>query len=144
MLTQSRRSRKIVIALIALISVAIVAAVALSGNFNLSGQKKYSTATVSGRVTGQAFTEGNAVGNVTAIYFGLDSGQSQGNQLPAKIKSDGSYSITLTNGLNYTALISVVDPNNNADTGVCQSQPFSLNDLHAASYVFDITPYSCG
>lgn len=143
MLTELRRSRKMAIAFIAVVAVAIVAAAALSGSFNFSGQKKYSTATVSGKVIGQAFTEGNAVGNVTAIYFGLN-GQSQANQLPAKIKPDGSYSITLTNGMNYTALISVVDPNNNADTGVCQSQPVSLNDLHAASYVFNLTPYSCG
>ena len=141
--TQTRRSGKAVLALVALVAIVVVAAVALSGNF-MSGQKTYPTVAVSGRIDGQVFTEGNAVGSVTAMYFGKVGGQSPGGELPADIKPDGTYSIRLTNGMNYTVLLNVVDPSNSADTGVCQGQPVSLNNLHEGTYVVDIIPFNCG
>jgi hypothetical protein len=140
---QSWRPKKLAIALLALLAVAILTAVSLSGNLNILGQPTNSTVTVSGKIIGRAFTEGNAVGNVTAMFFGPTTGHSQGN-VPAIVKSDGTYSIRLTNGMNYTIFMNVVDPNNNADTGVCQGQTVSLNDLQKASYTFDITPVNCG
>jgi len=132
-----------VIALIVLVAAAaIFAATTLSGNFGLSGQQSYSTATVGGKIIGKAFTEGNAVGNVTTIFFGPTNNPSE-KGLPAGIKADGTYLITLTNGMNYTVYMYVVDPNNDEDTGICQGQTISLNNLHQASYVFDISPVNC-
>jgi anti-sigma-K factor RskA len=144
MRARSGRPRSVVLALVALLAVAIVAGVALSAGYNLSGKKTYATATVSGKIVGQVFTEGNAVGVVTAMSFQSTSSQSKVNQFDANVKTDGTYSITLTNGMNYTVVISVVDPNNNADTGVCQAQPVSLNNTSVASYAIDITPFNCG
>src|SRR5467141_991815 len=128
---QSWRPKKLAIALLALLAIAVLTAVSLSGNFNILGQPAYSTVTVSGKIIGRAFTEGNAVGNVTAMFFGPTTGHSQGSVL-AMVKSDGTYSIRLTNGMNYTIFMNVVDPNNNADTGVCQGQTVSLDDLQKA------------
>src|SRR5438445_3100725 len=133
MSAQSRRSKRLVIALIVLAAAAIFAATTLSGNFGLSGQQSYSTATVGGKIIGKAFTEGNAVGNVTALFFGPTNNSSQAKGLPADIKAGGAYSITLTNGMNYAVYMYVVDPNNDEDTGICQGQTISLNNLHQAS-----------
>lgn len=125
-----------------MVAVAIVATIALSGGVSLSGQRTYSTATVGGKIIGKAFTEGNAIGNVTTIFFGATN-NSTGKGLPAGIKADGTYAITLTNGMNYTVYMYVVDPNNDEDTGICQGQTVSLNNLHQASYVFDMIPVNC-
>jgi len=144
MLSQSLRPKKFVIALVALVAVLIVATGALSGNLNLTGQQTYPTATVGGRIIGKAFTEGNAVGNVTSIFFGAVNNTAQGKGLPADIKADGTFSIRLTNGMNYTVYMYVVDPNNDEDTGICQGQEVFLNNLHQSSYFFKITPVNCG
>ena len=141
-MSKLRGSRNILIALLALVAVAIVAAAAFSGNFSLLGPQTYPTATVSGRVIGKAFTEGNAVGNVTTIFFGPTNNSSQKGQ-PADIKSDGSYSIALRNGMNYTVYLYVINPNNDEDTAICQGQTVFLDDIHQASYAFDITPVNC-
>ncbi len=139
--TKSRGSKKLVIALIVLVAAAIFAATTLSGNFGL-GQQTYSTATVGGKIIGKAFTEGNAVGNVTNIFFGPTNNQSRAG-FPADVMAGGVYAVTLTNGMNYTVYMYVVDPNNDEDTGICQGQTISLNNLHQASYVFDISPVNC-
>jgi hypothetical protein len=97
---------------------------------------------VGGRIIGKAFTEGNAVGNVTTVFFG-ETNNPSAKGLSAAIKADGTYSITLTNRMNYTVYMYVVDPNNAGDTGICQGQTISLNDPHQASYVFDIIPVNC-
>jgi hypothetical protein len=55
---QPWRPKKIAIALLALLVVAILAEVSLSGNFNIFGRPTYPTATVSGKIIGRAFTEG--------------------------------------------------------------------------------------
>ena len=140
---QLRESKKIVIALVVLVATAILATAALSGNFGLFGQQTYPTATVGGRIIGKAFTEGNAVGSVTAVFFESTNNPPQAKGLPASIKADGTFSITLTNGMNYTVYMYVVDPNNDEDTGICQGQTVSLNNLYQASYVFDVTPVNC-
>jgi hypothetical protein len=141
-MSRPRGSKSLFIALLALVAIAIVAAAGLSGNFSLSGQQTYPTATVSGRVIGKAFTEGNAVGNVTTIFFGPTNNSSQ-KGLPANIKSDGSYSIILSNGMNYTVYMYVINPNNDEDTAVCQGQTVFLTNIHQATYVFDIFPVNC-
>jgi hypothetical protein len=130
------------LALIALVAVAILATATLSGNFRLLGQQTYSTAKVGGRIIGKAFTAGNAIGTVTTIFF-RPANNSTAKGLPASIDADGTYSITLTNGKNYTVHMYVVDPNNDEDTGICQGQTVFLNNLHQASYSFDITPVNC-
>ncbi len=131
--------------IVVVIVVAALAIAALSGRLNFSSQTTYPAATVSGKITGNAFTEGNALGNVTAMYFQPSSGgQSQGNGFPAVIKGDGTYSIKLTNGMNYTVFMNVVNPDNNSDTGLCQGQTVALNSPQKASYVFDMTPVNCG
>ncbi len=141
MMSKLRGSKNSAIALSALV-VIVIAAAALSGHFGVSGQQTYSTANVSGKVIGKAYTQGNAVGNVTTIFFGPTNDSSQ-KGLPANIKSDGSYSITLTNGMNYTVYMYVINPNNDEDTGICQGQTIFMNNIHQASYVFDITPVNC-
>lgn len=143
MSTQSRGPKKLVIGLIILVAIAIVVTIAFSSDFSFLGQQKYSTVTVGGRIIGKAFTEGNAVGNVTTLFFEPTNDSSQRRGLPAGIKADGTYSITLTNGMNYTVYMYVVDPNNDEDTGICQGQTIFLNNLHQASYFFDITPVNC-
>jgi len=135
--------KKFVVALVALLVAAVVATAALSGDLNLTGQQTYPTATVGGRIVGKAFTEGNAVGNVTGIFFGAMSNSTQGKGSPADVKGDGTYSIRLTNGMNYSVYIYVVDPNNDEDTGICQGQELFLNNLHQSAYGFDITPVNC-
>jgi hypothetical protein len=142
MSAQSQGPKKVVIGLVVLVAIAIVATIGLSGDFSLSGQQNYSTAAVGGRIIGKAFTEGNAVGNVTTVFFGQTNNASA-KGLPAAIKADGTYSITLANGMNYTVYMYVVDPNNDEDTGICQGQTVSLNNLRQASYVFDFIPVNC-
>ena len=131
-------------ALLAVVAVGIIAVAALTGNLNLFGQKTYPMATVSGKITGQAFTEGGALGVATSILLEPVGAQSQAKGFSGDVKADGSYSITVTNGINYTVFISVTDPNNNSDTGLCQGQTVVLNSPQNASYVFDMTPVNCG
>jgi hypothetical protein len=135
--------KKVVIALVVLAATAVLATTILAGNFDLSAQQTYSTATVGGKIIGKAFTEGKAVGNVTTLFFKPANSPPQAKGLPADIKAGGIYSITLTNGMNYTVYMYVVDPNNDEDTGICRGQPISLNNSHQASYVLDIRPVNC-
>ncbi len=140
---QPRVSKKLVIPALALLAVAIVAISAISGNLNLLGQQIYPNAMVRGTIIGKAFTEGKVVGNVTAVFFRPANTPSEGRGLPADVKIDRTYSIRLTNGMNYTVYLYVVNPNYDEDTGICQGQEISLSNLHQASYVFDITPVNC-
>jgi hypothetical protein len=136
--------KRVVIALVVLAATAVLTTTTLSGNFGLSGQQTYPTASVGGKIIGKAFTEGKAVGNVTTLFFKPANSPPQAKGLPADIKDGGTYSITLTNGMNYTVYMYVLDPNNDEDTGICQGQLISLNNPHQASYVLDIRPVSCG
>ncbi|MDA4118056.1 MAG: hypothetical protein OK455_06905 [Thaumarchaeota archaeon] len=143
MSTQARRSKEIVIASLAVVAIAVLA-VALLGNFGHPPQQTFSKATLSGKITGKVYTPGNAVGNVTALLFRPVNNSTQLKGLPANLDANGSYSITLTNGINYKVSMYVVDPTNDEDTGFCQGQTVVLNDLHVAAYSFDITPFGCG
>jgi hypothetical protein len=144
MTTASGRRRTLLFALVALLAVVVISAVAVSGNFFLPHQPTYPTATVEGKVVGKAYTAEHAVGTVINLFFLSTSNQSQGKGIPATLNPDGTYSVSLKNGMNYTVYMYVIDPNNDEDSGVCQAQTVSLRNLNEPTYMVDVNPVNCG